>query len=304
MIRCTDLGRSREPWLAPKRFYCTLDGDCADPPNPWQALSTVTLFRSWCGSTHSHAAWLAGEITELLSRWDAEANGLIGATTGWYVPDLVSRRAAAAIDNALRASHDDGSMAQPLRTNGGNPMFMAWRRHPHGSPDAWLAVDVRCEGRGGSSQSWVFRPCVDIYADDSDTARLEAHDLAVALKPAMTLPAVQSALVARGHRRLAHTLSAKKLDGLRSPADPEDLAAWRAQVAAGRNPDRHPVFFRDRKHRRLATLLRADVTRLTFHDLAELSLAVLDHLVDYATAHPPEEQQERAPTEAASRATP
>jgi hypothetical protein len=32
--------------------------------------------------------------------------------------------------------------------------------------------------------------------------------------------------------------------------------------------------------------------------LAELCLAVLDHLSDYATAHPPEGQQEGAPTEA------
>ncbi|MFG2044977.1 hypothetical protein [Dactylosporangium sp. NPDC048998] len=98
-------------------------------------------------------------------------------------------------------------------------------------------------------------------------------------------------------RKLAGSLYANELDGLRGPVDPKSLAAWRAQVAAGRKPENHPVFFRDRKHRRLATLLRADVTNLTFYDLAELSLAVLDHLADYATAYPPVRQQDGAPAE-------
>ena len=63
---------------APSLFYCTLDGYYSNPPERWQTLDVATLFRAWCGSTHPHAAWLAGKIAELLSSWDTEANGAIG----------------------------------------------------------------------------------------------------------------------------------------------------------------------------------------------------------------------------------
>jgi hypothetical protein len=144
---------------APKQFYCTLDGDGAAPPAPWQPLSLVQLFGAWRTSNDAHAAWLAGEIADVLRTWDQEADGIIEQATGWYVPDLVSRRAANAIHARLARAVHDGSEARAFRTSGGNPMFMAWRRHPHGSDEAWIALDVRCEGRGDPSRAWLVRPC-------------------------------------------------------------------------------------------------------------------------------------------------
>jgi len=128
---------------APKQFYCTLDGDGAAPPAPWQPLSLVQLFGAWRTSSDAHAAWLAGEIADVLQTWDREAEALIGQATGWYVPDLVSRRVANDIHARLEHAVHDGSEARAFRTSGGNPMFMAWRRHPHGSNKAWIALDVR-----------------------------------------------------------------------------------------------------------------------------------------------------------------
>ncbi|BCJ65728.1 hypothetical protein [Polymorphospora rubra] len=266
---------------APRRFYCTLDGDEATPPAPWQPLSLITIFAAWQTCGDAHAAWLAGEITEVLRTWDAEANGLIGKTTGWYVPDLVSRRTAAAVNAELRRAHDDGSVAHAYRTSGGNPMFMAWRRHPRGSDAAWIAVDVRCEGRGAPQRTWLLRPCVDVWAD-GQAALLEAHDLSVRLQPAMVLTAIRDALTTQGHGHLAAALHAEKHDGLARPADPGVLADWRARIVAGGRPGRrHPVFFHDRGLR-LATQLRVQTAGLTRYDLAALTMSVLDHLVRHA----------------------
>ncbi|MFD1364428.1 PDDEXK-like family protein [Actinoplanes sichuanensis] len=261
---------------APRRFYCSLDAELSAPDASWQALSLIEVFGAWKTSSDPHAVWLAGEIADVLRTWDAEADDVMGKVTGWYVPDLVSRRTASAVDVQLRA-FGDGSMAGAYRTSGGNPMFMAWRRHPHGSDDAWVAVDVRCEGRGAAS-SWLVRPCVDVVGD-GQSALLEAHDLAVQLQPAMVLSAVRMALIDQGRNRLAAALSADENDGLARRPTPEILAAWRARLAAGEKPRRrHPVFFHDRGLR-LATQLRADATELTRNDLAQLTVSVLDHLV-------------------------
>lgn len=266
---------------SPRRFYCTLDGDDVIPPAPWQPLSLITVFGAWQTCGDAHAAWLAGEITDLLRTWDLEADGVIGHATGWYVTDLVSRRIATTIDAELRRAHDDGSEARAYRTSGGNPMFVAWRRHPHGSEDAWIAVDVRCDGRGVPSRPWLVRPCVDVMST-GQTGLLEAHDLAVALQPAMVLPAIRDALTAQGRNRLAAALYAEEHNGLSHPADPGVLADWRARIVAGDQPGRrHPVFFHDRGLR-LATQLRVKTAELTRHDLAALTLSILDHLVKHA----------------------
>jgi hypothetical protein len=107
-----------------------------------------------------NAAWPAGEAAGMLRAWDQEADGIIGDATGWYVSDLVSRRTANAIDARLARAYQDGSEARAYRTSGGNPMFVAWGRHPRGSDKAWIAVDVRCKGRGDPSRAWLVRPCV------------------------------------------------------------------------------------------------------------------------------------------------
>jgi hypothetical protein len=160
-------------------------------------------------------------------------------------------------------------------------MFMAWRKHPRGSDNAWVAVDVRCEGRSDPSRAWLVRPCVHIISK-GQAARLEAHDLAVALQPAMILPTIREALTRRGHTKLAAALRADRHDGLSGPADPAVLNEWRAQIVDGDEPSRrHPVFFHDRGLR-LATQLRVDVKQLTRYDLADLTMEILDHLVEHA----------------------
>lgn len=266
---------------APKQFYCTLDGDGATPPVPWRPLSLVKLFGAWRTSNDANAAWLAGETADVLRTWDQEADGIIGQATGWYVPDLVSRRTAAAIDARLARALQDGSEARAYRTKGGNPMFVAWRRHPRGSDKAWIALDVRCEGRGDPSRAWLVRPCVDITSSGK-VGLLEAHDLAVGLQPAMILPAIQDALMGRGLGKLAGALQAASHGGLSGPADAAVLGEWRARIANGARPSRlHPVFFHDRGLR-LATQFRLDVGQLTRHDLADLTMAILDHLLEHA----------------------
>lgn len=266
---------------APKHFYCTLEGDGASPPDPWQSLSLVQLFGAWRTSNDAHAAWLGGEIADVLRIWDQEADGFIGQATGWYVPDLVSRRAAGTIHARLVRAVQDGSEARASRTSGGNPMFMAWRRHPHGSDKAWIALDVRCEGRGDPSRAWIVRPCIDVISSGT-TGHLEAHDLAVGLQPAMILPAIQDALATRGLGKLAGALQADRHGGLSGPVDAAVLNELRVRIANGARPSRrHPVFFHD-KGLRLATQFRLDVGQLTRHDLADLTMAILDHLLQHA----------------------
>lgn len=266
---------------APKQFYCTLEGDGAAPPAPWQPLSLVQLFGAWRTSNDAHAAWLAGEIADVLRTWDQEADEIIGQATGWYVSDLVSRRAANAIHARLARAVHDGSEARASRTSGGNPMFMAWRRHPHGSDEAWIALDVRCEGRGDPSRAWLVQPCVDVTSSGK-AGLLEAHDLPVGLQPAMILPAIQDALARRGLGKLAEALQADSHGGLSGPADTAVLNELRAQIANGARPSRrHPVFFHD-QGLRLATQFRLDVGQLTRHDLADLTVAILDHLLAHA----------------------
>ncbi|MFE3876714.1 hypothetical protein ACFXPX_20270 [Kitasatospora sp. NPDC059146] len=268
----------------PALFYCTFDA--ARPTEPWRSLRLVTLFQAWHSAADPHAAWLAHGITDVLHSWETEADGAIGSSSGWYVPDVVSRRTALALDDALRRDHPGSVEARAMSTSGGNPMVMAWRHHPSGSDHAWIAVDLRCPGRGMPSQPWLFRPCVDVLTGARPTveAVLEAHDLAVELQPAMALSSIQEGLRRRGRPELAAALRADKHDGLNGPADPEVLAGWRDRLASGASTPRlHPVFFHDRQ-RRLATQFRLDVGSLTRTDLADLTLAVLDHLVERADA--------------------
>lgn len=221
----------------------------------------------------------------MLRCWDTAADGIIGRARGWYVPDLVSRRTARALDDVLRRAHPDDGGADASRTKGGNPMLTAWRRHPYGSEQAWIAVDVRCEGRAIPGRPWLFRPCVDVYWEgrSKSEALLEAHDLAVALRPAMVLPAIRDALTRRGRPELAEALHAGRHGGLRKPTDSVVLADWRGRLAAGdQTAQRHPAFFHDHGLR-LATQFELDVTRITRADLADITLAVLNHLVEQAS---------------------
>ena len=200
------------------------------------------------------------------------------------MPDLISRRTARAVNDALRRTHQDDGEAEALRTSCGNSMLMAWRRHPHRSRHAWIAVDVRSQGRDDPARPWLIRPCVDVYSSDRPEreALLEAHDLAVGLWPAMVLPSVQDALVRSGRSDLADALRAGRHDGLRSRPKSTTLAEWRAQLESDASPSgNHPVFRQDRG-RRLATQFELEVTRINRTDLADLMLVVLDHLVEHA----------------------
>lgn len=268
----------------PLLFYCTLDGEDDISRAPWRRIGLTALFGAWSSAGDPHAAWLSHEIAKVLRGWDEEADGVVGAATGWYVPDLISRRTARAVNDALRRAHQDDGEAEALRTRVGNPMLMAWRRHPRGSHQAWIAVDVRSQGRVEPARPWLIRPCVDVYSSDRSEreALLEAHDLAVGLWPAMVLPSVRDALVRSGRSDLAAALSAGRHDGLRHRAESTTLAQWRAQLESDASPSgSHPVFRQDRG-RRLATQLELQVTGINREDLAELMLVVLDHLVEHA----------------------
>ncbi|WP_157563117.1 hypothetical protein [Micromonospora chokoriensis] len=162
---------------APALFYCTFDGE---PRTPWRSLSLITIFGAWRTVADPHTAWLAGEITAVLHRWDAEADAAIGKAQGWYVPDLVTRRTARALDDVLRRAFPGAGMASATVTKAGNPTLLAWRRHPYGSDQAWIGVDVRCRGRRAAASPWLFRSCVDVGLRDQSEeavreAVLEAH---------------------------------------------------------------------------------------------------------------------------------
>ncbi|MEH0933525.1 hypothetical protein [Micromonospora sp. CPCC 205558] len=228
----------------PRLMYCTLDGGTTGaPPTPWQLLSLIDLFATWQNSAHPHAAWLAGEVTTLLRQWDRQADDVIGSATGWYVPDLVTRRIAAAL----------GDDAEALRTKAGNPMLLAYRRLP-GDSEAWLGVDLRCEGRDRPKRPWLFRPFVEVsFSDPTAQAQATARRLAVGLHDAMTLATVQRVV------KNPDALSANKHGG---------LAGFR---------DGAPVFYHD-KQVRLATQFRLDVRQVDRHQVAEMIRAVVDHL--------------------------
>jgi hypothetical protein len=141
-------------------------------------------------------------------------------------------------------------------------------------------VDVRSPGRTVPGAPWLFRPCVDVRARElpEHEAALEANDLATRLLPAMVLPAVRATLAERGRNDLAEALAAKRHDGLARRPDRTVLAAWRARLgSADPTAVKHPVFRFDGR-RRLATEFKLDVTGITRADLAELTLAVLNHL--------------------------
>jgi hypothetical protein len=265
-------------------FYCSLDHD-HPLREPWRAIGLVELFGAWRDSSDPHTAWLAGEIADLLRSWDEQAENIIGEATGWYVADLVTRRIGRYLDDALRKAHPGDGEAAATRTSPGNPMFLAWRRHPLGSEHAWIGVDVRCEGRDDPAAAWSFRPCVEVEPGGrpATDAMLEAHDLAETLWPAMVLSAVQKMLTDRGRPDLAAVLSARKHGGLAAPADAGVLDAWRSAIVADEVSGKHPVFRND-WNRRLATQFALDVTLINRADLAELTLAVLDHLMTYAMA--------------------
>ncbi|GAA2845600.1 hypothetical protein Acy02nite_47120 [Actinoplanes cyaneus] len=229
---------------APRLMYCTLDGGTTGaPPAPWQPLSLIDLFGAWQSSAHPHAAWLAGEMTSLLQQWDRQADGLIGSATGWYIPDLITRRIAAAL----------GDEAEALRTKAGNPMLLAYRRHP-GHNDAWLGVDLRCEGRDRPERPWLFRPYIEVsFNDPTPQAQTTARHLAVDLHHAMTLDTIQRVV------KNSAVLTANKHGG---------LMGFR---------DFAPVFYHD-KQVRLATQFKLDVCYVDRHQVADMIRAVMDHL--------------------------
>ncbi|KUL41214.1 PDDEXK-like family protein [Actinoplanes awajinensis] len=238
------LARYAEWAPSAKLFYCTLDGTATAAPAPWQPLSLVALFGAWHGSSHVYAAWLADEIAGVLGPWNQEADGVIGASTGPYVANLVTRRTAAAVGGVA------GS------TTPGMPMLVVFRAHPGGGADARIGVDVRCNNLTNPAESWLFRPFVQVgtWADPTPAAKLAVQPLAAALQDALTWPAIRQVVKDPG------VLNPGGNDGLRNPPG-----------------GTQPIFYDDRGVR-LATQFKVDVTRVTRFDLAAMITAVLDHL--------------------------
>jgi hypothetical protein len=273
-----------------QRFYCTLDGDIPAPDPQWRTVSLVDLFGAWRRSDNAHAAWLSDQIAQMLGRWDSEADGIIGKATGRFVPDLISRRVTAQLKTALQA-HADGSTANATRTSGGTPMFLAWRKHPGGSALAWIGVDVRCQSRADLTRRWLVRPFIQMWPTvdgefDDDArfaaAQLEAHDLAIALQPAMSGTAIVAMLEGTGMPALAAAVQVNARNGLAYHADQATLSSWRDQLALGvAQKSRHPLFFDDQRQR-LATQLELHTHQVTRHDLTVLVLLILDHLISSA----------------------
>ncbi|MFG1609191.1 hypothetical protein [Actinoplanes sp. NPDC049265] len=229
--------------------YCTLDGSAAaEVDGPWCPLSLIDLFGAWRTSLHPHAAWFGSDIADVLKDWDAQADDVIGSVTGWYVPDLITRRIAGAL----------GDHAYALRTKAGNPMLLAYRQHLSGSSDTWIGVDLRCEGRKSPQRPWLFRPFVEVSFDNpTPEAQAAARQLAIAMQPAMMLHAIQQIV------KDPDVLSANQHGGLLRYRESE------------------PIFYHD-KQVRLATQFKMDVSRVNRHDVAEMIRAVLDHLDHFA----------------------
>jgi hypothetical protein len=267
----------------------SLESKPRDAPEGWATeLTLQALLRSWQGSQHPHAGWLASSAAGVLEGWVAQLEGRIGCATNPVVADLVARRVAADLASVDRLT-DAGLEAEATRTSGGTAMIIGWLpfpSEPH-DPGAWLCVDLRSTSRADPQVPWLLRLGVEVEVKPpraTGQARATAHDLAVPLRAALTFSALQESLQQTGQEELAAPLRPwrRTYDGLRGEPDDSALAAWRGSALTAEKNGPHPALFHD-KGLRLASQIEVNVVELDRHQLLRLLIASLDHLNQHAS---------------------
>ena len=145
-------------------YLISLDGKPRDAPDGWVTeLTLPVLLRSWQGSQHPHAGWLASSAADVLEGWMAQLDGKIGRATNPVVADLVARRVAVGLASVDRLT-DAGLEVEATRTSGGTAMIVAWLPFPSEprDPGAWLCVDLRSMNRADPQVPWLLRLGVEV----------------------------------------------------------------------------------------------------------------------------------------------
>lgn len=265
-------------------YLISLDGKPRDAPDGWVTeLTLPALLRSWQGSQHPHAGWLASSAADVLEGWMAQLDGKIGRATNPVVADLVARRVAVGLASVDRLT-DAGLEVEATRTSGGTAMIVAWLPFPSEprDPGAWLCVDLRSMNRADPQVPWLLRLGVEVEDKAPRTtgqARAAAHDLVVPMRAALTLSALQESLQRANQEELSAALRPwrRTYDGLRGEPDDSALAAWRVSALTAEKNGPHPALFHD-KGLRLASQIEVNVVELDRHQLLGLLIAAVDHL--------------------------
>ena len=267
----------------PGLYFCAFDAEEGDVDSRWTRLRLKDVYARWRSSTHQHAAWLAKNIVETFDRWDSEADGRLGASTGYYVNDIVTKRIARALVPRL-ADELSPANAHPARDNAGSPMVFAWAAHPRDREDCSVSVgvDLRTSPRRQNGKIWKLRPHVEVDLIGSDDQALRtrneaqtlAFDLASRIHESMSFSSLKEELSAKGLERVANALSGGRYDGFKAPADAFDFDAHRRKIAhLQKYPGAGP--FGSDKGLRIATILDLDVTLLTRNDVEDLVVEIV-----------------------------
>lgn len=271
---------SKEP--RPKVFLCAFDEDesVADPE--WTRCRLRDIYAGWCESSNRYAAWLAQSMVSLLEQWDQEADAPLGDRTGYYVPDVLTKRLAREVKESIADSFTAATYVEPNRDNGGNPMVLAWAAHPRDPEDLSVAVgvDLRSPGRRSKSTIWKLRPNIAVDTlDDRDlgAARQLAFGLAAPMYSTMGHENIMKELVSRGQTKVARALIPRPNDGLNTSVENFNFEEWARQLAHETRYPRGGLFYHD-KGKRLASVLYLDVTELTRIDLVAMATTILEVL--------------------------
>lgn len=266
----------------PQLVLCAFDNEEASASSSWTRCRLRDVFSVWQQSTHEHAAWLAQEIVGVLEKWDREADGPLGARTGYYVADIVSKRLARDVSESLDSSFTSKTHVGAFRDKGGSPMILAWAAHPRDRTDETVAVgvDLRSPVRRSKSTIWKLRPHVEVDVTSErnlEAARRLAFELAQQIHGVMGREHISNELVWRGQDAAASALSARNNDGFNKSPENFDFESWTERINGESRYPRSGIFFHD-KGRRLSTVLDLDVSTLTRHDLKNLVVSIIDIL--------------------------
>lgn len=262
----------------PRLFFCAFDEEEAGVDTQWTRLRLKDVYARWQDSAHPHASWLAKSIVETFDLWDNEAEGYLGASTGYYVNDIATKRIARELVPKLNEAVAPAN-ANPTRDNAGSPMVFAWAAHPRDRDDCSVSVgvDLRTSPRRLNGKTWKFRPHIEVDLIGSDDRALRtrreaqslAFNLASRIHQSMSCSSLKEELSKRGLESVASALSGGRYDGFKRPAGTFDFDEHRQQIEdAEKYPGAGP--FGSDKGLRIATILDLDVTSLTRYDVADL----------------------------------
>lgn len=265
---------------APGLYLCTFDIHHSTSDSKWQRIRLHDIFTAWKTSKHSHAAWLASEITTVLESWDEETDGLIGDLTGPYVPAILARRLAHEVTHRLQEHIHETGASEVFASSGGTWMVLSRMNHTQWPEDdsIKIGVDLRLE-----PGSWRFRPYIEVSETaqrNKAQARVTAHKLAWEIKESLGADVIREALASEGHLKVAQALttSARHPDGFKKDVAKFNFEAWEKQTSDSPRVPRSELFFSDLQGRRAATILYLNVSELSRFDIADAIVSVLANL--------------------------